>query len=330
MRAFIVGSALAACAVVQMGAQVRAADGGGAPAMYTKAPVLNGGDPANNAPAPGQGLGGAVMPIPQPPATGPYGTVMTVPQPASTAPYGDLTVTGTGLAVTNGFATRYVADVAGNWYYSGLGLHFDTSRDWREETANYVVGGISYAITPYIVPKFLYGTSSENMGIQPKTYFRGEVAFTTPPVTGSTGIVATPSVSFREYRNGVQETVPEIDVALYHPEFADKTYFVTEVKATTIMVESVSALGYEFSASETYVVPKWGTVGAEFFSGRMVYDVTLCSILCSVENRFVGVRPLVSFYLNHNEAHELFIRGEVVATDFYNIYGATVGLKTKF
>jgi hypothetical protein len=307
-RAFVTGLPLAAFCIVQMGALARAEDSAGAPVMYTKAPP-------SDAVSSGQSGGGVMMPIPQLPTI---------------APYGDVTIAGTGLAVTNGFSNRAVADFAANWYYSGLGLHVDTSRDWREENADYIVAGVSYAITPYIRPKFLYGTSSENLGIQPKTYLRGEIEFQMPSVPGTTGIVATPSITSREYRNGVRETVPEIDVAFYHPEFANHTYFVSEVKATTIMVETISALGYEFSGSETYVIPKWGTIGAEVFGGRMVYDVTLCAMLCSVQNRFLGIRPLVSFYLNHSDAHELFVRGEVVATDFYNIYGGTVGLKTKF
>jgi hypothetical protein len=62
----------------------------------------------------------------------------------------------------------------------------------------------------------------------------------------------------------------------------------------------------------------------------MVYDNTLCITLCSVVNKFVGIRPLVSYYLNHTDKYELFVRGEAVATDFYNIYGGTVGLKTRF
>jgi hypothetical protein len=128
----------------------------------------------------------------------------------------------------------------------------------------------------------------------------------------------------------VQEVVPELHIAFYHPEFADHTYFVTEVKATTTFVESVSAVGSEFSGTATYVMPKWGTVGAELFGGRMTYDATLCVELCGVRNRFAGVRPLVSFYLNHTDSLELYVRGEIVATDSYNIYGGTVGLKTAF
>jgi hypothetical protein len=306
-KAFAFGLLLAAISVMQWTDEARAQDIPAAPVMYTKAPPNS--DPAAVMPAQG---GGAMMPLPQ------------------LAPHGDVTIAGTGLAVTNGFSNRAVADVAANWYASGFGLHLDTSRDWREENANYVVAGVSYAITPYITPKILYGTSSENLGIQPRTYLKGEIAFATPPVPGTTGVVATPSVTYREYRNGVQETVPEIDVAFYHPEFANHSYLVTEAKASAIFVATVSAPGYEFSGSETYVIPKWGTFGAEVFGGRMVYDVTLCAIFCSVQNRFVGIRPLVSFYLNHSDSMELFVRGEAVATDFYNIYGGTVGLKTKF
>jgi hypothetical protein len=266
-------------------------------------------------PVPFPDLGGLTKPSPQPPPT---------------APHGDFTVAGTGLAVTGGYYNRFVAEEAANVYYGNWGVHVDTSHDWREENADYVVGGVSYALTPYVRPKILFGTSSENLGIQPQAYYRGEIEFQSPGSSGSAGIVAIPSITSREYRNGVKETVPEIDVALYLPEMANHSYFVVESKALATFVEGISKNGYEFSGSATYVDPRWGTVGAELFGGLMVYDNTLCTVLCSVENRFVGVRPLVSFYLNHSDKLELFVRGEIVATDFYNIYGGTIGLKTRF
>src|SRR5277367_2364797 len=52
---------------------------------------------------------------------------------------GDFTVAGTGLAVTGGYSSRFVAEEAANVYYGNWGLHFDTSHDWREENADYVV-----------------------------------------------------------------------------------------------------------------------------------------------------------------------------------------------
>jgi hypothetical protein len=250
--------------------------------------------------------------------------------PPPSGPYGDFTVAGTGLAVTGGYSSRFVAEEAANVYYGNLGLHFDTSHDWREENADYVVGGVSYALTPYVRPKILFGTSSENLGIQPLAYFRGEIEFQSPGSAGSAGIVAIPSITYREYRNGVKETVPEIDVAFYLPEFSNHNYLVMEAKGLATFVAGISGVGYELSGSATYVIPKWGTFGAEIFGGRMVYDNTLCITLCSVVNKFVGIRPLVSYYLNHTDKYELFVRGEAVATDFYNIYGGTVGLKTRF
>jgi hypothetical protein len=250
------------------------------------------------------------------------------PQPG--APYGDFTVAGTGLAVTNGFADRFVAEEAANLYSGNWGFHFDTSHNWREENADFVVGGVSYAITPTVRSKVLVGTSSENLGILPQTYVRGELELQSPGTAGSAGVLAIPSITYREYRNGVKETVPAIDIAFYLPEFSDHSYVVLEAKGLSTFVQAVSGVGYEVGASATYVMPKQGTFGAEIFGGRMVYDNTLCITLCSVVNKFVGVRPLVSFYLNHTDKYELVVRGEVAATDYYNIYGGTVGLKTRF
>jgi hypothetical protein len=303
MKTFALSAALAMLALSQTATRVHAQAAGGA------APMLN------TNPVPFPDIGGLAKPS---------------AAPAPVGPYGDFTVAGTGLAVTGGYSNRFVAEEAANVYYGNWGLHFDTSHDWREENADYVVGGVSYAVTPYIRPKLLFGTSSENLGIQPLEYFRGEVELQSPGSAGSTGIVAIPSITYRQYRNGVQETVPEMDIAFYLPEFSNHDYLVMEAKGLATFVEGVSGVGYEFSGSTTYVMPKWGTFGAEIFGGRMVYDNTLCLTACSVNNNFVGIRPLVSIYLNHTDKYELFIRGEIVATDYYNIYGGTVGLKTRF
>jgi hypothetical protein len=303
MKTFALAAALAMFALSQTATKLYAQAAGGA------APMLN------TNPVPYPDIGGLAKPSAGLPPVGPFG---------------DFTIAGTGLGVTGGYSSRFVAEEAANVYYGNWGLHFDTSHDWREENADYVVAGVSYALTPYVRPKILVGTSSENLGIQPQAYFRGEVEFQSPGSAGSAGVVAIPSVTYREYRNGVRETVPEMDVALYLPEFSNHNYVVVEAKALATFVTGVSGVGYELSGSGTYVIPKWGTLGAEIFGGRMVYDNTLCVTVCSVENKFVGIRPLVSVYLNHTDKYELFIRGEAVATDYYNIYGATVGLKTRF
>jgi hypothetical protein len=299
MRLLAVGVPFAAYLLLQSGAAALAQSASSEP-MFTKAPPIT------------------------PPVE--YSTAASQ-LPAS---WGDVTTSLTGLGITNGFSDRATAEVAANWYSQNLGLHVDTGRDWREENANFIIAGLSYAITPNIRPEFLYGTSSENAGIQPRTYLRGEIQFTTPAIPGQTGIVATPAVSFREYRNGVQEVDPEFDVAFYHPALPDNTYFVTEFTGTANFVQSISAVGYEIAGGETYVMPYWGTLGAEVFGGRMVYDNTLCVTLCSVQNQFFGIRPLASFYLDHNPALELFFRGEIATTNFYNIYGGTIGFKRSF
>jgi hypothetical protein len=316
-KVLTIGCAMSAFALVQTAAPGCAQERGAALAVYSKSPPSNFGDQTATlvAPIPVTGAGGATIPVPRPP---------------SAIPYGDGTVAGTGLAVTRGFSDRAVADIAINWYYSAFGLHLDAAREWREENASLLIGGLSYMIAPYVRSKFLYGTSSANLSIQPETYLRGEIEFQPPPPPGAIGVVATPAVTYRAYRNGVRELVPEMHVAFYHPEFADHTYFVTELKAETIFVESVRTPGYEFSGAATYVVPRLGTAGAELFGGLMVYDATLCVALCTVKNPFVGVRPLLSLYLNRTETLELYVHGEIVTTQSYNIFGGTLGLKVAF
>lgn len=251
-------------------------------------------------------------------------------QAISSGLVGDVTVSGTGLAVTNGFSSRAAAELDANVYYSGVGLHFQTVGVWREEDANFTAGGLSYAMTPSITPTFWYGTSTNNLFVEPQNYFRGQVEFKSTPTSNSVGIVATPAITSFQYANGVQELDPQFDIVFYHPAFRDKSYLVTELTGTTIFVRSLSSVGYEVGASETFVMPHFGTIGAQVFGGRMVYDNVLCAMLCGVRNNFAGVRPIVSFYLNNTATWELFFRGEITATQAYDVYGGTIGLKKAF
>jgi hypothetical protein len=170
-----IGCAMSAFALVQTAAPGCAQERGAALAIYSKSPPSNVGDQTATlvAPIPVTGAGGATIPVPRPP---------------SATPYGDATVAGTGLALTKGFSNRAVADVAINWYYSALGLHLDAAREWREENANLLIAGVSYAVTPYVRSKFLYGTSSANLSIQPETYLRGEIEFQPPSPPGAIGV----------------------------------------------------------------------------------------------------------------------------------------------
>src|ERR1700690_3639747 len=99
MKTFALSAALAVFAFSQSATEVYAQAAGGA------APMLN------TNPMPFPDVGGLTKPSVQPPPIGPYG---------------DFTVAGTGLAVTNGYTTRYVAEEAANVYYGNLGVHFDT------------------------------------------------------------------------------------------------------------------------------------------------------------------------------------------------------------
>ena len=252
MKTFALSAAFAMFAFSQTATQLHAQAAGGA------APMLN------TNPVPFPDVGGLAKPSDQPPPGGPYG---------------DVTVAGTGLAVTGGYSSRFVAEEAANVYYGNWGLHFDTSHDWREENADYVVGGVSYAVTPYVRPKILFGTSSENLGIQPQAYFRGEIEFQSPGSAGSAGIVAISSITYREYRNGVKETVPEMDIAFYLPEFSNHNYIVMEAKALATFVAGVSGVGYETSGSATLGCRN-GAPSARRFSAAAWFTTIRSASLC--------------------------------------------------
>jgi hypothetical protein len=71
-----------------------------------------------------------------------------------------------------------------------------------------------------------------------------------------------------------------------------------------------------------------GSAALSVFGGTMAYDNTLCTGPCSVRNKFIGVRPKLGTYVN--EKTEAYVAGEIVRTDYYDVYGATLGVKIGF
>ena len=237
---------------------------------------------------------------------------------------GDILSYATVLGVSNGFSDRQAVGISGNVYHpaSGWGAHFDTSGLWREENGGFFAGGVSYAVTPTLRPKVMFGTSTTNFGILPEFFGYGSVTINASPFN------VTPALIYRQYRNGTKQTTPQIDVAHYGQPFSDNSYLVAQALVGISFVSPGSNTGYDVGAGLTYVVPKLGTVALWGLGGRMAYDAALCVTECSVRNDFIGVRPKVSAYIN--DKAEFFVLGEYVRTDFYNIAGATVGLRTAF
>ena len=237
---------------------------------------------------------------------------------------GDVLTYGTALSVNNGFSDRTAIGVAANVYstLSGWGVHFDAASNWREENASFFAGGLSYAVTPNIRPKVMLGTSSSNLGILPRTYVYGTVEVNVAP------FIFRPAVFYREFRNGVEQTTPQLEAVYYFPAPPGAPYFVAQGSVGVDFVNPGSHIGYLINGALTYVMPKVGTLEMGVFGGTMAYDNVLCKGPCGVSNKFVGIRPKVSAYFG--ESSEVYLAGEFVRTDYYDVAGGSLGLKVGF
>ena len=270
----------------------------------------------------------ALLALPEPASSSDLSNLASVETPVETAtgPSGDAYFYVGGLNVTDGFSDRWFLGLAANAFYSsGLGLHIDTSYIDREESAGFFAAGISAELTPRIRAKIMGGTSTDNDGILPELYARGELAITSAP---DLGLVLRPSLTYRSFRNGFDEGTGQIEIARYFKPFANGSFAVGQVGASGTYSDPGSNFGYELSAGVTYVAPNIGTIGATAVVGNMAYDSVLGPSSLSVENGFIGIRPAVSYYLGENA--ELIARGEIMFTDFYDLFGGSIGIKFNF
>lgn len=232
---------------------------------------------------------------------------------------------GGALAVTNGFSNRAFVGFSDNFFYKkSFGLHLDGAQTWREQNAGFLSAGVSYRFEPGITPKVLVGTSSQNTNILPRFFALGSVSFDFGP---GVGVVLTPSYTYREFRNGTDESTLSVETAKYFPAFANGSYFVGQARASAILANPHAHLGYEFAASLTLMFPNAWNIGAELFGGTQAYD-SLIAASPGVQNEFVGMRPKIGVFLTRNT--EVFMRGEFVHTKLYDISGGLLGLKVTF
>lgn len=258
----------------------------------------------------------------------PGSSAMTDPisESSTIGPRGDAYFYVGGLGVTNGYADRWFLGLVGNVYYeSGLGLHLDTAYVNREENAGYFAGGISGELSSRVRGKVMGGTSSNNMGILPEVYVRGELEIASAP---EKGVLLRPSLTYRSYRNGVNEGTGHIEAVRYFPPSANGTFWIGQLGAAATYSDPGSNIGWELTGGGTYVAPDFGTIGTMLVGGNMAYDSVLGASSVSVGNSFFGVRPFASYYLN--DRAELIARGEIITTEFYNLFGGTLGLKVNF
>ena len=229
------------------------------------------------------------------------------------------------MGVTNGFSSRYSAGLAANVFTPGVDVHAQGAGQWQEESAAFFAGGVSIPITPYLKPTFLAGTSTDNRGILPQLYLYGKVTYTAP---AEIGLVVAPAFTYRSYRNTVQESVPRLELIYYLPPNPNGSFVLLQAAGSVSFVSPGYHTGFEISGAASYIVPKQWTAGLEVFGGQMAYDNIICVTACGIQNGFIGARPKVTLFAT--DRLELIARGEIVHTDFYNMFGGTLGVKVSF
>ncbi|MCP1335550.1 hypothetical protein [Futiania mangrovi] len=225
--------------------------------------------------------------------------------------------------MSEGFDDRLYGGIQANTYLGKLGLHGEVAGALREEDAAYGAAGLSYALTPEIRAKAMVGTSTSNDSIYPQFLAHGSLE-----ITAATGLVLRPAVTYRDYRNDVEETTVGADLTKYFSPFADGGYLVGQVKGNVSFVSPGSNTGWETGAALTYVTRDGHSAGAEVFGGTMAYDNTVGLSSVSIENDFFGVRPKVGYRLS--DATELFVQGEFIDTDAYDVIGGLAGIKVTY
>lgn len=230
------------------------------------------------------------------------------------------------LSVDSGFDDRYfTGGYIDHYLDSGLGVHAEASGVAREEDAGFFAGGLSYALNDRLRPQIMAGTSTDNDDILPELYLRGSLEIHSDP---EQGIVATPSITYRDYRNGTDEVVPGLSAAIYLPPFADGSYVVAQALGMVMFVDPGSNTGYEIGGGASLNKPGLGSFGLVVTGGEMAYDSVLATNAPSINNDFVTFRPNIGLFLSGDV--ELFVRGEYTHTDFYDIVGGLAGLKINY
>ena len=250
------------------------------------------------------------------------------PSPATSSPPfsgGDVLATGTALGVTNGFSSRFAAGLNANFNAPGFEVHVQGNGLWQEESAAFFAGGFSVPITPNLKSTVLAGTSTANQGILPQLYLYGKLAYATPP---DVGVIIAPAFTYRSYRNGVQESVPRLELIYYLPPSPSGSFVLLQAFGSVAFVSPGYHTGFEVSGAVSYNVPRKWSLGIEGFGGVMAYDNILCVTACGIQNGFIGARPKLTLFAT--DTIEVILRGEIVRTDFYNMYGGTLGVKVSF
>lgn len=232
---------------------------------------------------------------------------------------GDVTVIGGYNDVDSGFDDRgFLTSFANAYSDSGIGYHAEVTGETREETAAFFAAGLSYN-TPSVSARGMLGSSTDNEDILPQFYARGEVAYRTDPALG---IVVTPSITYREFRNGVEEFNTGGNLTKYFALGEDRQ-LITQLYGNAIFVDPGDEFGGFGGTDVTYGRYRRWSIGSTFEAGVSNFESVLGA--GEVNNAFYSVRPHASIYVT--DTVELIGLVSYYDTEEFNIIGGGVGVK---
>ena len=210
--------------------------------------------------------------------------------------------------------------VQGNYFrQDGLGLHFDVAGvDSDVEDTGYVAVGASRDIGQGLRLKGMIGGSDSEFGYFPKYHVDAELE---KDLGTASGIILRGGLSYSKYDNDTEEGRLRGHAVRYGSPLANGGYFVQQVGLSVSSSFDDGTTGGEASASVTYVDQSGWSAGLGIAGGRIAYDQELGA---AVENDFWAIRPTFGYQVSKNT--ELFVRGEYVDTELYNLTGVTLGL----
>src|SRR5262249_51480162 len=160
-------------------------------------------------------------------------------------------------------------------------------------------------------PKIMFGTSSNNPDIAPEFYTQFDLAITPQSVSG---LIITPSVTYRRFRIGSDETQPAIEFAKYFTFSGDNSgYYVVQGRGS-VSFNSSPDKGYSVGGGLQTVRANGLTLGVWLEGGRITYDSIIGT---GVETDYYAARPSIGFRFANK--YEVFVRGDYTHTQFYNI-----------
>jgi hypothetical protein len=243
--------------------------------------------------------------------------VQTGTPPAKDGLESSATLYGGAFGASNGVANRWVIGSYANLYREGTGFHSDVVYVNREDNAFFGAFGLSRPIGQRTRARIMVGSSTINRDILPNRFVQASLMF-----KPSKGLVITPALTYRHYRNGGRELAPGAQLARYFDIKGDTGgYYVAQADGG-LSFNNSGRRGWTAGAGLTTVRKSGLTLGLAARTGYSAYESEMGF---GVTSRNYGGAATVGYRLGRG--YEMFVRGDVTKTRSFTVSGAIVGLK---